>query len=207
MTFHRKESVRQDDFYPTPPWATRALMNQIALITGTPIAGKRVWEPACGQGDIVRPLRDRGCSVYASDLNDYDWDGQTESRVDFLLTTRSERFDWIITNPPYKLATEFCLTAIQHQPLYGVAMFCRLTFVEGMARHDRLYSDFPPSHVLIFTERVNLNKGSLRRNISTPVGSAWYVWLTGYTGPTNLLWIPPCRSRLERDDDYQDTQP
>ena len=40
---------RASDFYPTPPEATIALMQFLNL----PI-GMRIWEPACGQGHMVR---------------------------------------------------------------------------------------------------------------------------------------------------------
>ena len=35
------------------------------------------------------------------------------------------------------------------------------------------------------------------------LGYAWLVWENGNIGPTRLIWIPPCRRDLERDDDYE----
>lgn len=38
------------DFFPTPPWATRALCAHVA-----PITGHLAWDPACGDGAMDRP--------------------------------------------------------------------------------------------------------------------------------------------------------
>ena len=73
----------------------------------------------------------------SADLNDYSYG---KSGVDFLL--ESQRLaDSIVTNPPYKLATEF----IHHAITLGVnkhAWLLRLSFLEGIARHKRLYQNF-----------------------------------------------------------------
>ena len=54
-----------------------------------------------------------------------------------------------------------------------------------------------------FTERVPMAvQGRLDRRASTATGYAWMIWEKGWHGPTQLLWIPPCRKRLEKDDDY-----
>ncbi len=50
------------DFFPTPPWATRALMEhviipQLGLLGRKELRGMTCWEPACGPGAIVRLLR------------------------------------------------------------------------------------------------------------------------------------------------------
>ena len=50
------------DLYPTPPEVTVALMRFLKLPAGTDI-----WEPARGQGDMVRALADCGMAVYGAD--------------------------------------------------------------------------------------------------------------------------------------------
>src|SRR5262249_36731887 len=91
------------DSYPTPTWVVAALAEHVGL------AGLRVWEPACGDGRMVEALRRYGC-IYTSDIADT---GAQHEVFDFL-SARSpelERFDAIITNPPFgqggKLATAF----------------------------------------------------------------------------------------------------
>jgi hypothetical protein len=60
-----------------------------------------------------------------------------------------------------------------------------------------------PSKFAQFTERMSMVKGRLDRKASTSTGYAWLVWEKEIVsaGP-RLMWIPPCRKQLERDDDY-----
>ena len=55
---------QKDDFYPTPPEATIALLNSEKFGEGT------IWECACGNGAMSKVLKDSGYKVYSSDLND-----------------------------------------------------------------------------------------------------------------------------------------
>jgi hypothetical protein len=62
------------DFFPTPEWATHALIDNEEF-EGT------IWEPACGDGTMAEVLKQTGCPVEASDLYDR---GYGESGIDFL---------------------------------------------------------------------------------------------------------------------------
>ena len=58
---------REMDFYPTPPEVTVALVRFLReryLMTDA----DTVWEPACGDGAMVRALRSEGLTVTASDI-------------------------------------------------------------------------------------------------------------------------------------------
>jgi hypothetical protein len=97
---HRKpESARRDDdFYPTgQPEAIRALLARdgarIRALGG-------VWEPACGDGALVREIRSTGLPCVASDLIDRQCPDSVVA--DFFQSTESPR-PAIITNPPFNL--------------------------------------------------------------------------------------------------------
>ena len=83
------------DFYPTPPWATFALMDNEEF-------HGEVWECACGDGSMSRVIEETGVPVISSDLYDH---GFGETGHDFLTTDR--RSENIITNPPYYDAESF----------------------------------------------------------------------------------------------------
>lgn len=85
----------------------------------------------------------------------------------------------------------------------GVAMLTRTVFIESVGRYDRLFSVNQPSHFAQFTERVPMVKGRLDRRASTATGYCWLVWDKESSGSTQLVWIPPCRKALEREDDYE----
>lgn len=185
-----------DDF-PTPPWATRALMEQLHLLPET-----RIWEPACGRGHMVRALRENFSTVIASDVHCY---GSCGFQHDFLWPVLDIfHVDWIITNPPFRLAQAFAEHAfgIAHK---GVAMFVRTSFLEGQERYASLFAPFPPRLVFQFTERVPLLKGRVDKDGTTATSYCWIVWRKPYEARfgTDLRWIPPCRKRLEHASDYE----
>jgi hypothetical protein len=93
-----KDERRGDDFYPTgQPEAIRGLLSRdgdVIRACGT------VWEPACGDGALVRPIREAGIPCCASDLIDR---GCPDSWTADYFTCFRSRGGAIITNPPYNL--------------------------------------------------------------------------------------------------------
>ena len=87
------------DFYPTPPEATVALMDFLDLPKGT-----KIWEPACGQGHMVKVMEQMGYAVIGTDIQFGD---------DFLKALLMD-CDWIITNPPFSQSEQFIARCIEH---------------------------------------------------------------------------------------------
>lgn len=136
---------RADDFYPTPPEATLALL---PLIAHWP---RHVWEPACGDGAIARELESAGYKVAATDLIDR---GFGESGVDFLKTTKARR-PTVVTNPPFKLAGQF----IEHAHEIGVlrmALLLKMTFWNAATRR-KVWDRWPPSALHPLTWRLDFD--------------------------------------------------
>jgi hypothetical protein len=99
------------DFFPTPPWATRALIETVLGDRSEEFAALTVWEPACGEGHISGVLEEYFGTVIATDIFDYSQDGRSppswRGKLDFLGTdstvddmAESEEPDWIISNWP-----------------------------------------------------------------------------------------------------------
>ena len=184
------------DFFPTPPWATRALCKWIE--NRWSIHMQKAWDPACGDGAMVRPLEEYFAKVYRSDVHDY---GIGAAVQDFLWPC-VEQTDWIITNPPFRLGCDFALTAIERARV-GVAMLVRTAFLESVGRYKRLFSVHPPT-VLQFTERVPMFRGRLDAKGTTATAYCWLVWPVGASATRpGIYWIPPCRRALERPGDYE----
>ena len=180
-----------DDF-PTPPWATRALAEYVMAPQGTCL------EPACGRGHMSAALAEYFDKVMSSDIFDYGFG----SVADFLNSTYdADSFDWVITNPPFNLAEEFIVRSMKIARR-GVAMLTRTVFIESVERYNGLFKVNPPSRVAQFVERVPMVEGRLERKASTATAYAWLVWEKGRLGSCELVWIPPCRKKLERDQDY-----
>lgn len=207
----RVEAHDSLDDFPTPPWATRALIEHViwpryGFMPPEIMKKESVWEPACNRGHMVKPLAEYFGTVRFSDVHDYGIAPDTDGcpfQHDFLFPGQSPiiGMDWIITNPPFRLASQFLERAFQLQPRVGVAIIVRTAFLEGIGRYEELFSKNPPSLVAQFTERVVMVKGRLDPVGSTATAYCWLVWMQGEE-PTQMVWIPPCRKRLERPEDY-----
>lgn len=171
----------KNDFYPTPPEATEALLN----VWDFP-DDEFIWECACGDGAISKVLKDNGNVVHSTDKYDY---GYGQSGIDFLTTTKADipfGFHTIITNQPFKLAEKF----VYHAHNIGItklAMFLKLSFLEGQAR-KKMYGIYKPAKVFVFSKRISFPvKGKKKSGM---IAFAWYVWDVNYPTPKPIIeWI------------------
>lgn len=202
----RSEPHSSLDDFPTPPWATRALLEWIeeGIIdwggSPHPMRFMTCREPAANRGHMVKPLSERFGKIEASDIFDY---GAGFHQRDYLFGPDPDPVDWTITNPPFRLAEQFITRALATSTR-GAAVIVRSAFLEGVGRHRDLFSKRPPSEVLQFSERVVMHKGKLSAKGSTATAYCWLVWrLDDNAGGTRFHWIPPCRKRLELASDYE----
>lgn len=161
----------KDDFYATPDWAIDALLDR-EMFFG------EIWEPACGDGAICKRLMKRGYKhIYATDLVDR---GYGDDHFDFMNSNRQT--ENIITNPPFKIGTKFTLHAL-NLASDKVAIFNKLSFLEGKERRDRLYSLNMLECCYVFGKRVGFNGGG------GMLAFAWFVFSKKYNGKPRLEWI------------------
>lgn len=194
----RHEAKDSTDNFPTPPWATRALIEHVIGDVHS-LKSMSCLEPACGQGCMVNPLREYFGEVEYSDAYPYGF-GPIRDFLDYPFEIGSH--DWVITNPPFRLAEDFVQRALI-VARRGVAMLARTVFLESSGRYEGIFKTHPPSKFAQFAERVPMVKGRLDRKASTATGYAWFVWEKGDQTPyPRLMWVPPCRKALERDEDY-----
>jgi len=170
----------KDDFYPTPPEMTRALLS-VEKFVGP------IWEPACGDGAMSRELEAAGYAVTSTDLIDR---GYGQGGRDFLV--EREPAENIITNPPFKLVEEFIKHAVQCANR-KVAILGRLGLLEGQARR-KLWDEHPMARVWVFSRRVACVKpgdaeyGS-KGGKGGMIAYAWYVWDQGHNGKPEIGWL------------------
>lgn len=192
----RHESKDSPDDFPTPPWATRALLSHI--VDGSAQGRCSCLEPTCGRGYMARPLSEYFGRVDAFDAHSYGFGGVR----DFLTHPyEAMSHDWVITNPPFRLAEQFVERALRVARV-GVAILARTVFLESIGRYDRIYSVNPPTTFAQFSERVPMVRGRVDPKASTATGYAWFVWDKRCNGRSTLAWVPPCRRDLERQGDY-----
>lgn len=197
----RREVVDSLDFFPTPPWATRAFIYDVLLPRRMAREWMTLWEPAAGEGHMAHVLSETFERVYASDVHDYgagftigSFVGQGADVIDDLGA------DWIITNPPFNLALDFAERAMN---LASTALLVRAVWAEGGDRYRRLFEKTPPSHIAQYCDRVAMTKGRWDPQASTATAYAWFIWhRSPETADTKFLWIPPgAKARHTRPDD------
>jgi len=177
-TMKRFADLDGPDFFPTPPWAT------YALIDNEKFSGD-IWECACGDGAMSSVLEHACKGVASTDLYDR---GFGEAGVDFIEAKR--RSDNIVTNPPYNAAEAFVKTGTE-LARHKFALLLRLAFLEGANRANTIFSRVPPARVWVFSERITFYPKNAEVKGSGTTAYAWFVWDKNASGPTELRWFKP----------------
>ncbi|CAD7055337.1 methyltransferase [Pseudorhizobium halotolerans] len=195
----RKLSKGSLEYFPTPPWATRALIHEVLHREPLDLRSKRVREPCAGGGHMVLPLRESFGAVDVSDLA--DWGINPEIR-DFLEESRERLIedghevpDWIFINPPFEQAAKFVQKALEIA-IEGVAVFCRLGWLSGQERYHTIFGPRRPTYVCPFSERVALIEGVWDPEASSATDYAWYVWIKGAVPEEAAPWSYPTLRHL-----------
>jgi hypothetical protein len=177
------------DFYPTPTWCVEALLDNEKFAIKNGGNNAMVWEPACGDGAISEVLIKNGYSVFSSDIIDHGYN-KLDVLEDFLNWPLDDNCCAdIITNPPYHIANDFVLKALELKP-NKIAFLMRLAFLEGQERHESIFSVHPPARVLVFSERITMyKKYAADKSGSGTTAYAWFIWDQSHTGPTEIKWL------------------
>lgn len=177
---HVEEDREENDFYATDPSAINDLFLHESF-EGT------IWEPASGCGHLSDRMRELGAEVIESDILDR---GMRNFQIIDFLQTSLILGDNIVTNPPYKYALEFIQKSLSVvQPGKKIAMFLKLTFLEGQKRAI-FFKDFPPETIYVYSARKKCAKnGAFSTTGSSAIAYAWYVWRKEVFNPTIIKWI------------------
>jgi hypothetical protein len=177
-TMKRFADLNGPDFFPTPRWAT------FALIENEKFKGE-IWESACGDGTMSRVLEETSQPVRSSDLYER---GFGESGIDFL--TPRLGAENIVTNPPYNCAEGFVASGVKFAKR-KFALLLRLAFLEGANRANTIFANMPPSRVWVFSERITFYPSGVEPKGSGTTAYAWFVWDKDALGSTELKWLKP----------------
>mgnify|MGYP000400944281 CR=1 FL=1 len=156
------------------------------------IAGMKVWEPACGEGHLSKPMIELGCDVLSTDLYHRDYGAGS---IDFLkVMSLPEGINAIITNPPFVEEAELFLRKAAEfmKPVDGfVALFLRNEYDCATKRNELFGDNEYYAGKIVVQKRprwIEGSKGSPRHNY------AWYIWdfspETALAQP-NIFYIHP----------------
>ena len=176
---HTDRERQKEDYYATEPKATEWLC-KLERFEG------RILEPSCGEGHMSKVLEAAGYEVVSRDIIDRGY-GEV---ADFLAIDNQKRDGNIVTNPPYKYAQQFVEKALSIIPEgKKVAMFLKLTFLEGKARRE-LFRSSPPIRVWVSSSRIKCAMNEeFDKYGSSAAAYAWFIWEKGYHGATTVKWF------------------
>ena len=156
------------DAYFSPPEAAASLLH-----IEDEYLPQCIWEPAAGDGAIVRPLQAAGLTVIASDIVDYGL--KDCAIVDYLKAEPISEVQGVITNPPYKLAMRFAEKALREVPY--LALLLRTNFLESTARLP-FFHRHQPARIWISSRRLPMMHRHGWQGPRAPSNTcfAWFVW-------------------------------
>lgn len=202
------------EFFPTPPWAVRAVINLLPEI----FSGKvTVYDPCAGEAHLIEATRSMGMTATGSDIHDYGVGLPVSDALDFMAPTSMDE-SVLFTNPPFSgqdysskkpTATELIiqqgLLSCRHVVVIG-----RLGFLACERRYDLHYRN-PRGNLktfLPFSERVPMILGHYDPKASTATDYCAFHYQAGFTGIYTPLPIPPGqRAIFERPEDMNLVRP
>ena len=182
-TNHTDKERQNEDYYATDPIAVELLLKEEKF-------SNNIWECASGENHLAEVFKKNGYNVRASDIVKRTPDTE---EYDFLSMENNNWNGDIITNPPYKFATEFIYKALTIIPKGNkVAMFLKVQFLEGKER-KHLFTQFPPKVIYVSSSRIMCAKNGdfdkMKKGGGSAVAYAWFVWEKGFNGNTIIKWI------------------
>lgn len=167
------------ELYQTPAWVLDALVEHL------PIAHLTIWEPACGEGQLVRAMERHLATVRATDLHDNGFADAYSTSMDFLSVTGSlQNHDGIITNPPYGPRGTLAAAFIR-QGLYMIAergfmaLLLPIDFDNAKSRRD-VFADCPAYCAKVsLTKRIkwfDLPPEPGKKKQGPTENHAWFIW-------------------------------
>ena len=181
------------DFYPTPIEFCRAALN-VWDKTNFKFSSYSVLDAGCGNGVWGEAYRDEITyhnSLWGIDVREVDrhpaydcWLQGDFLEYDFHPT---DRFGFIMGNPPFSFAHEFVDRSFDLLNDGGYLGFLlKLTWLETQKRYNKYFSGrFKPKNVWVSVRRISFT-GDRKTNADA---YCFVLWQKGWTGKTELDWL------------------
>lgn len=171
-----------DEFYPTPPEPTRAFLH--AEIDRLRDFGT-VWEPACGDGAMVREMESVGLRVVASDLIDRGCGAEIRDFYDWSFPAAGA----IVTNPPFAECgwgngkARWLKHALDALGVEYMALLLNWSF-PGAGGLAPFWARNPPARVYLMRWKIDFTGQG-----APPMLNGWFVWDRQHVGETVLRML------------------
>ena len=187
----------EDDFYPTPIGLCTAAVELLPTF----VAGGSLFflDPGCGSGVWGQAIRRSKFGklflnpiIVGVELRDIEYNPDytlLHSNFNYLTDHLTDNnFDYVIGNPPYKLAEQFVRKAHSDLLNGGYLLFLlRLGFLAGQDRSAHLFQEMPPTDVWICGKRPSFYLPDHPKHKKTDAQDyALYLWKKGVKETTKL---------------------
>ena len=176
-----KNNRVENDYYATNPEAVIKLFDNYMFNAQT------ILEPCVGGGHIANTINEfftNERDITAIDIVDRSYPNTIVT--DFLTYETDQKFEGIITNPPFSLAQEFIEKSIELLDYNGqIAMFLKIQFLEGIKRKE-FFEKHPPKYIYVFRNRMATwnngqpfdidEKTGKQKRWATTMCHAWFIW-------------------------------
>ncbi|MGI0012167.1 MAG: hypothetical protein ACREBU_01800 [Nitrososphaera sp.] len=177
-----------NDWHVEPQWVSDALFRS------EPFDGP-IWDPACGQGNVLEAARRAGHAVIGHDIVERS---NAYGVADFFSAGLSEMSHAanIVTNPPFgrgAAAESFIRHALALKPR-KLAVFVNCRFLFGAKRNSSLFLKIRPARVRLLVPRPSCPPGEfLPAGNKAGGGEAdycWIIWEFPHLNPsTAISWL------------------
>ena len=175
----------ENDFYPTPPEPTRAFLRaEIGHLRDLPA----IWEPACGDGAMVREIRAAGLPCIGTDLIQRWPEGEDFAVLDFM-RSKKPLAPAIITNPPYDRVNwrdgkgRWITHALDVLGVEYMALLLSWNW-PGAGGLSGVWARHPPARVYLMRWKIDFTRAG-----APPMLNGWFVWDRRHEGETVLRML------------------
>lgn len=175
------------DYYATPPSEVENILTQLRL--PGQVSNLLILEPSCGGGHMMEgivnyfPMAEkRGTDIqerenpflesHQANFTEYHYGKE----YDFLSDDYPyESADFVIMNPPFKVATPFILHGLDIAQEMLI-VFGRTKLVESKGRYEEIFEKYPPTAIYQYIDRVACGKNGDFENTNGIEAHAWFIW-------------------------------
>lgn len=168
-----------EDFYPTPPEPTRALIaHEGARLRSFPL----IWEPSCGDGAMMRDLASMGFQSIGSDIVDRGCNAEICDFFDYRVPLASA----IVTNPPFDKVNwrdgrgAWITHAMDTLGIEYMALLLSWSW-PGAGGLGPIWAKHPPARVYLMRWKIDFTGQG-----APPMLNGWFIWDRSHQGETLL---------------------
>lgn len=197
-TNHSTGERQKEDYYATDPRFINHLLEREPWLKNPDL---KILEPSAGEGVLV----DRFYELTGNKMDAYDLIARRDDIIeqDYFTANFSNKYDVILTNPPYLKDTvktttglaDYILKALKEVKVGGtVIMFLKTLHLESKVRYEKIFKNYPPSKLYVYASRISCYKNN---DTTLPQGAISYtifMWCNkkedgSFDKDTKLDWI------------------